>query len=74
MDEIVQLICSKTGISTEQAQGAVTTVVGFLKDKLPGGIGDQVESFMNGSGSGLGDMANNLTGGLGDKIGGMFGG
>lgn len=71
MDEIIQLVCSKTGISEEQAKGAVDTVVGFLKDKMPAGIGDQVQGFISG-GSSMGSLGD-IAGGLGDKIGGMFG-
>ncbi len=74
MDEIIQLVCDKTGISADQARTAVETVVGFVKDKLPGGMGEQVESFING-GSSLGDLGNlgGMAGSLTDKIGGMLG-
>ncbi len=74
MDEMIQLICDKTGLSAEQARGAADTVVGFLKDKLPSGMGEQLDSLINGGSLGsLGDLAQNLPGGLGDKIGGMLG-
>ncbi len=70
MDNIVKMVTEKAGISEAQAQLAVDTVVSFLKDKMPAGVGSQVESFMKGgTGGALGDLA----GGLKDKVGGMFG-
>ena len=33
MDELVNLVAGKVGISPEQAEKAVTTVMGFLKEK-----------------------------------------
>ena len=68
MESIIKMVCEKTGISESQAKTAVETVVSFLKDKMPGGIGAQVESFVNGGTDSLGDLA----GGLKDKIGGVF--
>jgi len=35
MDELIKRITEKTGISEDQARSAVTTVTGFLKEKLP---------------------------------------
>jgi hypothetical protein len=68
MEQIINLVKEKTGISEEQAKTAVDTVVNFLKEKMPAGIGNQVESFVKGGGSSMGDMA----GGMKDKLGGMF--
>ncbi len=61
------MVAEKTGISQEQATTAVKTVVNFLKDKLPAGIGQHLDSFVNGENNmgGLGDLE--------DKIGEMFG-
>lgn len=69
MDNIVKMVTEKAGISESQAKLAVDTVVSFLKDKMPAGVGSQVESFMKGGSGSLGDLA----GGLKDKVGGMFG-
>jgi hypothetical protein len=69
MDSIIKMIAEKAGISEAQAKTALTTLMGFLKDKMPGGIGAQVESFIQGGGGSAGDMM----GGLKDKVGGMFG-
>ncbi|MCU0704020.1 MAG: hypothetical protein MUF18_08595 [Fimbriiglobus sp.] len=43
------------------------TVLGFLKDKLPGGLGGQLDGLLSGGGvPDLGEVAKNL--------GGLFGG
>lgn len=70
MDELVNQVVQKTGISQDQAQQAVQVVVGFIKDKLPAPIASQVDSMMGGhTGSGGPDLGN-----LGNSLGGMMGG
>ena len=51
MDEIVDLVVKKTGISEAQAKVAVETVVNFLKDKLPGPLAGQIDGLIGGKGS-----------------------
>ena len=51
MDEIVDLVVKKTGISEAQAKTAVETVVNFLKDKLPEPLAGQIDGFLDGNGS-----------------------
>jgi len=71
VDELVKLVSSKVGISPEQAQQAVTTVIGFLKEKLPAGLGSQLDGLVGGGAAGgaggldLGSVEN--------SIGGLFG-
>jgi hypothetical protein len=65
MDELVKLVSQKTGISQEQAKMAVTTVMGFLKDKLPAPIAAQLDGVLGGGGLPT-DLAKGL-GGLLDK-------
>lgn len=73
MDELVNQVVQKTGISQDQARQAVQVVLGFVKDKLPGPVASQVDNLMGGqagqSGSGGPDLGN-----IGNSIGGMFGG
>ena len=69
MEQLIKMVSEKTGISEAQAATAVSTVVGFLKDKLPAGLGSQLDSFVNGGAGSVGDIAGNMK----DKIGGMFG-
>ena len=63
MDELVKLVVAKTGISEEQARGAIATVVNFLKEKLPAPIAGQIDGLL--SGSGINDALKGL--------GGLFG-
>ncbi|MHB1295491.1 MAG: DUF2267 domain-containing protein [Anaerolineae bacterium] len=64
MDELVRLVVKKTGLSQEQAQAAIQTVIGFLKQKLPAPIAAQIDGLLNGGG-----VSPDLTQGLG----GLFG-
>lgn len=64
MDELIELVAQKTGISEEQARSAVETVLGFLKDKLPAPIAGQIESLLGEGGS---------SGGLAQGLGGLLG-
>jgi hypothetical protein len=66
MDELVKLVTEKAGISEAQAQQAVETVMGFLKDKLPEPIASQVEGLLSG-----GEMPD--LGDLGKTLGGLLG-
>ncbi len=61
MDELIKLVQQKAGISQEQAQTAVTTVLDFLKQRLPAPIAAQIDGVLQGQG-------------LGSALGGMFGG
>ncbi|MBL8007273.1 MAG: hypothetical protein JNJ56_07050 [Ignavibacteria bacterium] len=67
MEDVIKLVADKTGISPEQAKSAVETVVGFLKEKLPAGLGEQLEGVMSGKElpGGIAGMA----AGLKDKLG-----
>jgi uncharacterized protein (DUF2267 family) len=67
MDELIQLVADKVGLSEAQAKQAVDTVLGFLKDKLPAPIAGQIEAALEGDVSGLGDVAGSLGGLLGKK-------
>jgi hypothetical protein len=75
MDELVNVVVQKTGMSREDAQKAVQAVVDFLKSRLPEPIAGHLDSFLSGGTSGeLGALeaeAENLIKG---KLGGLFGG
>ena len=69
MDQLVKMVSEKAGITPEQAQAAVQQVLAFVKDKMPAGLGSQLDGLMSGEGGGmpgLGDLAG--------KLGGLFGG
>lgn len=71
MEVLVKLVSEKAGISEAQAKMAIQLVTTFLKDKMPAGIGNQVESFI--SGSSKSGSSNDMLGGITDTLGGMFG-
>ena len=74
MDDLLKTVQEKTGLDIDQAKGAIEAVLGFLKDKLPGPIGDQLDNFIGGGGDGDGDGGGMDVGGLLDQAKGLFGG
>ena len=75
MDELVNLVAQKTGISQDDARKAVEVIVTELKSKLPRPLASHLDSFISG---GLGGGMNTLAGEAGEmlkgKLGGLFGG
>lgn len=63
MDELINMVTQKTGISADQARTAVETVINHLKTVLPEPLGSQLDSFLSGGASGQG------SGGLGGALG-----
>jgi hypothetical protein len=72
VDELVKLVSEKVGISPEQAQKAVTTVMGFLKEKLPAPLAGQLDKFAAGGTGGSGGLGGIMSEAEG-AIGGLFG-
>jgi len=69
MDELKEKLAA-LGISTDQIDGVLETVLGFVKEKLPDSMGGMVDSIMNGEDidtDGIMDSAM-------DAVKGMFGG
>jgi len=66
MDQLVQLVSQKTGLSEEKSRQAVEIVVEYLKEKLPAPIAGQVEAVLGGGegSGGLEDLAKKGLGGL----------
>ncbi|HZS07407.1 MAG TPA: hypothetical protein VFD58_21405 [Blastocatellia bacterium] len=67
MNELINMVSQKTGVTEEKAKMAVEVVIGYLKDKLPAPIASQVENAVGGE---------NFAGKAGDFIkgaGAMFG-
>ena len=48
MEELIQTVADKTGLTPDQAKSAIEAVVGVIKDKLPMGLGDKIESMLQG--------------------------
>jgi uncharacterized protein (DUF2267 family) len=72
MNELIQQITQRTGISESQAQHVVQIVDNFLKQRLPGPVASQVDNFLTGQG-GQGGIGGTM-GQAGQTLGGMFGG
>jgi len=66
MDELIKMVSEKTGLSQAQAKMAVETVVGFLKEKLPGALAGQIDGLLSGAANPQ-DLAKGLGGLLGKK-------
>ena len=65
MDELIEQFTSQLGLSKEQGQQAVTLVMGFLKDKLPADLVNQIGAAVPDLGgliSGLGEQAGAIAG------------
>jgi hypothetical protein len=74
MDELIQQITAKTGISNEQAQQAIDMAMGFVKEKLPEPIASQLDGFIGGGSGGAGGMMGMAQDQLGGLMGGLMGG
>ncbi len=67
MNELVQMVTQKTGISEDKARQAVDVVLQHLKSRLPGPIASHLNQF-TGGGGGAESQASNMLGGMfGDK-------
>ncbi len=67
MTELIQKLVSKVGINEEQAQGAIETVVEFVKSKIPESFHQHLDGAVSGAegeGGGAMDSAKNALGGL----------
>jgi hypothetical protein len=73
MDELIRQVVERTGISESQAQTAVTTVLGFLKNQLPEPIAGQLDGLIGGAAGAAGGVAGGLAGSAGDILGGLGG-
>ncbi len=80
MNELVQLVQQKTGLSQEMAQKVVDTIAGYLKTKLPEPMASGLDSLLGGStgtAAAAGDAAADATadaGGVMDKAKAMVAG
>ena len=70
MEQLIAMVAEKAGIDKEHAKSAVTTVMGFLKQKLPAGMAGQLDKLAGEGGEeGGGDAMDTIKKGLG----GLFG-
>jgi hypothetical protein len=71
MDELINQITSRTGISEDQARQVVEMVFSFAKDKLPEPIASYLDGLI-GAGDAPEGMLEQLQGQMGN-LGGLFG-
>lgn len=69
MNELIQKLTA-LGLTEEQARGAIQTIAGFVKQKLPSDYQGIVDQILAGESPDL----SKIGGGLLDNIKGMFGG
>jgi len=64
MDELREKLAA-LGIESDKIEGVIETVTGFIKDKLPDGMGGMLDSLIGGDddGESLIDKAKGLFGG-----------
>lgn len=67
MNELVDLIVKKTGIPQATAQQVVSVVLDFLKKKLPGPVGAQIDGILSSDANV--QQAENVIGDLASKFG-----
>ena len=73
MDELIKQVVERTGISEQQARGAVDTVLGFIKTRLPEPLAGQLDGLVggaSGAAGGIAGAAGDVLGGLGSMLGG----
>jgi hypothetical protein len=69
MNELIQMIVQKTGISEEHARTAADTALNYIKGKLPPAVAQHIDSAISGAPAGeSGGFA-----GVASGISGMFG-
>lgn len=67
MQQLIQQVSQRTGIPEDKARAAVDTVVGYLKERLPGPLASQLDNAVSG-------QSDEQGGGMMGAAKGMFGG
>ena len=70
MNELVQMVTQKTGISRDKAQQAVEVILNHLKSRLPGPITSHLDQYTGGGSSGSSNLENEAANKLGSMLGG----
>jgi hypothetical protein len=67
MQQLIQQVTQRTGIPEDKARAAVDTVVGYLKERLPGPVASQLDNAVSGQagaeGGGIMGAAKGMLGG-----------
>jgi hypothetical protein len=72
MQELVQKLSEKTGMTADESQQAVNVVVNHLKEKLPAPLAAALDSYLAG-GSGEGESMLDKAKAMAAGLEGMFG-
>jgi hypothetical protein len=67
MQELIQQIVERAGISEESAGQAVDAVIAYMKEHAPPAFSSQIETYLNS------DAATSAVGAAKGALGGMFG-
>lgn len=70
MDELINMVVAKTGISQDDARKAVEVIIGELKSRLPAPIASHLDAFIA---SGMTGGMNTLAGEAGNLVKGALG-
>ncbi len=70
MNDLIQHVVEKTGISPEKAKEVIAAISGFVSQKFPH-LSEPIHSALGGTrdDDGLGGSSNDLIGGIGGKFG-----
>ena len=72
VDELINTITQKTGLSTDKAQAAAQAVLDFLKTRLPASMSGALDKAVSG-GANAADAGGGMLGNAAEKVGSMFG-
>jgi uncharacterized protein (DUF2267 family) len=74
MDELINLVAQKTGLSQDDARKAVEVVITALKARLPAVAGSHLDAFLTGGAAGgMAALESEAGEMLKGKLGGFFG-
>ena len=68
--QLIQQLSQRVGIPPEKAEAAINTVVGYLKERLPGPVASQLDKLVSGEevqGGVLSQAAQSISGMFGKK-------
>jgi hypothetical protein len=73
MNELVQLVMQKTGVSQDTAQKVVDTVTGYLKTKMPPAFASHLDGVLSGESlseaEGIAEKAKHFVADLSERLG-----
>lgn len=78
LNDIINKVAEKTGISNDKAATAVSTVLDFLKTKLPAPVASQIDNLLSGGSGASGvmgqakDTASDFLDSAKEKLGSLF--